>query len=75
MNAQAERLQYEFLIKTKVLIIDYASSESDKELFEQLSKDLEGEEVCIFVNNQTSTVPIEFSCKDFIDSSSKSCMK
>ena len=75
MNSQAEMLTKEHSIKVKVLVIDYASSGSDEELFKQLSSDLKGEEVCIFINNQTNTVPIEFSCMDLIDSSSKSCMK
>ena len=74
MNSQAEMLTKEHSIKVKVLVIDYASSGSDEELFKQLSSDLKGEEVCIFINNQTNTVPIEFSCMDLIDSSSKSCI-
>ena len=77
MNSQAKTIKSSYEIEAKVIVVDYGltcHADQGKELFERLSEQLSGLEVCIFINNQTCSVPIEFASMDLLDTSIKSCM-
>ena len=78
MNEQALVIEQDYGRKTKVLVLDYDrtnQSEMGREVLEQLREDIKDLEVCIFINNQTNTIPIELACKDLLDTSVQACMK
>ena len=60
-------------MRTHVIVVDYKAFVQSEDAYQEIRAALADFEICILINNQTYTVPVDYAHPDLVKQSIEAC--